>query len=187
MPDVLRVYPAYIKGSAEEVLVIDQQFLKVWAAIGDSRTKVINKIFQAGLETLMESDELEGQIDKTGFNIYRKMQEVNSRLMQKNNLEFLYEHLELDEFIQFCDSNKLDHETFLIDYRAAPPSRQARSKIINDWLKWRLADGEYHPVVEIREAMIEQDVIINNDWDYVKNIASREGYSNNDKRGHWKI
>lgn len=188
MPQVHKVYPAFIKGSSEEVMAFDEQFLTIWAALGCSKTKAINQVFQAGLEAIVQLDEFEGQVDKTGFNIYRKIREINSRRTLKGNLEFLYEHLPLDEFRQFCTTNDIDADHFLKMYRAAPPSPDAKGKIINDWLQEHLADHNEHAITDIQKAIMEQDIIVSkDDWNYVKNIASREGYSSNAKRGYWKL
>jgi len=188
MTKILRVYPAYIKDEPEIVLKTDQTFIEVWAALGKSRTEAINEIFTAGLDRLAESKELEGKIDKRGLAIFRKWQKLRVKIIEKEQLEFIYEQSTLEEFKQFCEENEIDHESFLKDYQLHLPTPRAKSKIMEDWIGYMLAENVEVEVDEIRQAAEMEGVITNeDDWNLMKNIASRKGYSGNAKRGYWKL
>lgn len=188
MVEILRVYPAYIKGTPDKVLPFEEKFIRVWAALGGSRTEVINSAFTKGLEVLAESEELEGKLDKRSFAISRKWLEKQARVIEKEQLEYIYEQSTLEEFKQFCEENEIDHESFLKDYQLHLPTPRAKSKIMEDWVSYMLAGNAEVEVDEIRQAAEMEGVITNeDDWNLMKNIASRKGYSGNARRGYWKL
>jgi len=188
MAEMLRVYPAYIKGGPEEVLATDEKFIKVWAALGDSRTKAINRIFREGLNLLANSKELEGKIDKRAFAISRKWLEKQARVIEKGQLEYIYEQSTLEEFKQFCEENEIDHESFLENYQLQLPTPRAKSKVMEDWIGYTLAGGMEVEVDSIRQAAEVKGIVTSeDDWNLMKNIASRKGYSGNARRGYWKL
>lgn len=188
MTKILRVYPAYIKDEPEVVLKTDQTFIEVWAALGKSRTETINDIFTVGLEQLAKSKKLEGKIDKRGLAIFRKWQKLRVRIIEKEQLEFIYEQSTLEEFKQFCEENEIDHESFLEDYQLRLPTPRAKSKIMEDWIGYMLAGDMEVEVDSIRQAAEVKGIVANeDDWNLMKNIASRKGYSGNARRGYWKL
>ena len=188
MSEMLKVYPAYIKGPPEEVAPLDETFLKVWAAMGCSRTKAINDIFRAGLTTVLDkNEELKSTVDVSALAIIKKWQEKVASVGRKEQLEYIYEHSTLDEFVEFCEENKIDHEGFLEEYRITVMATRTKSDVIAHWLKYTLADGEEYSAEDIREAAEIEGVVENDmDWSLVKNIASKEGYSSGGKRGYWR-
>lgn len=188
MTKILRVYPAYIKDEPEVVLKTDQTFIEVWAALGTSRTEAINHIFTVGLEQLAGSKELEGKIDKRGLAIFRKWQKLRVRVIEKEQLEFIYEQSTPEEFKQFCEENEVDHESFLKDYQLRLPTPKAKSKVMEEWIGYTLAGDVEVEVGSIRQAAEMEGVVSSeDDWNLMKNIASRKGYSSNARRGYWKL
>ena len=188
MADMLRVYPAYIKGEPEKVLSTDQTFIQIWAALSCSRTDAINRIFEEGLAKLADSSELEGRIDGKSLAIFRKWQEIQTKISEKSQLELIYEHSALDEFQTFCDKHEIDHEDFLRVYRLDLPTSRAKSKVMEDWIRYMLSDGDERSVQDIKYAAEIEGVATNDDdWNLMKNIASQKGYSGNAKRGYWKL
>lgn len=188
MAEMLRVYPAYIKGTPDKVLPLEEKFIRVWAALGGSRTDVINSAFTEGLELLANSEKLEGKLDKRGFAISRKWLEKQVKVIEKEQLEYIYEQSTLEEFKQFCEKNEIDHESFLEDYQLHLPTVRAKSKVMEDWIGYMLASDVEVEVDSIRQAAEVKGIVANeDDWNLMKNIASRKGYSGNARRGYWKL
>lgn len=181
---IIRVFPAYIKGPPAKVLAVDERFIKLWAAYKGSRTDAINKVFEAGLEAEEKREDLETPQTTA---IQKKHQDVMQELATQGELEFIYEHLSRPEFVSFCKENDIDYQKFLKNYGIKLPSVGTKSKIMKDWLKYVLADGDEHAIADIKEkAKIEHIVRDETDWSLMKNVASRAGYSGSGERGCWR-
>jgi len=188
MSEMLKVYPAYIKGPPEEVLPTEETFVKIWAAMGCSRTKAINEIFEAGLDAVLDkNEELKSVVDSSAMAIKKKWQEKIAAVSRQGQLEYIYEHSTLDEFIGFCTENGIDHEAFLEGYRIDTAETKTKSENMTSWLKYILADGEEYSVGDIKESA-EIDKVVNNDsdWRLMKSVASQKGYSSGGRRGYWR-
>jgi len=187
MTESLKVYPVCSRGTREEVITIELQFIKIWAVLGGSRTDAINRIWFAGLKALAESEELEGKIDKRAIAIIEKWREIIAGSSTNSMLEQIYENTEYDVFVEFCKENEIDHEKFLKDYRLKLPDSTNKSKVMADWLKYTLADGNEYRAVDIKEAAeIDRVIVSESDWSLMKHVASREGYSSGGKHGYWR-
>lgn len=183
-----RVYPAYVKGEPEEIFAIEKMFIEVWAALGISKTKTINRAFSEGLRVLADSKELEGKIDSRSLAIFKKWQEIQAKISERSQLELIYEHTDPQEFQEFCNKNDIDYEAFLQRYRLDLPSNKAKSKVLDDWIRYYLADGNEADVHDIRDMAETEGIIASeDDWNLMKNIASRNGYSGSARRGYWKL
>jgi hypothetical protein len=186
---ILRVYPAYIKDTADRVMAIDEQFLEVWAALGKSRTDTINEIFIVGLETIADRKELEGKVNKSNYAIWKKQREIEGVIARMRNLGFIYENMTLDEFQSFCNQEGIDAERFLENYKFDVPRPRTRTEIIQRWLSVHLADGKMKSVDSIREAAEREGIIepdSEKEWGLIKSVASKEGYSSAGPRGLWR-
>jgi hypothetical protein len=186
MSDSVRVYPAYMRGTKEELITIELEFGKMWAALKCSRTDAINEIFLAGMKALPEREDLADKVDNKAISVYLKWREVVAGESTQTMLEQIYEAMELEEFREFCDHNSIDHERFLKAYMMNPPTTQAKSKTMESWLNYILGDGEEYEASDVRSAAeIEQVVHNDSDWNLMKNVASRMGYSSGGRRGYW--
>lgn len=186
MADPVKVYPAYFKGDAIDQ--IDDMFLKIWAAKGVSRTIVINEIFEAGLKAMLDKDgELKEKVDASSLAIRRMYKEKMAQARDKEQLDFIYESSGLDEFVEFCERNGIDHEKFLITYKTTMPTTKTKSESMARWLEKILGSGEEYSVEDMRDAAEEDRMVLDDsDWNLMKTVASREGYSKGGKRGYWK-
>lgn len=187
MSEMLKVYPAYFKGTAEDILPVDETFLKIWAAMGCGRTKAINNVFEAGLWAVLDKDdELKKVVDTSALAIKKKWQEKMAQVTRQGQLEYIYEHSTLDEFIGFCRENEIDHEAFLEGYRVDTAETRTKSENMASWLKYILADGEEYGIGDIKEAA-KIDKVVNDDldWSLMKKVASQKGYSSGGRRGYW--
>jgi len=187
MTESLKVYPVCSRGTREEVITIELQFIKIWAVLGGSRTDAINRIWFAGLKALIGSEELEGKIDKKAIAIIEKWREVIAGSSTRSMLEQIYENTEHDSFVQFCKDSEIDHEEFLKDYRLRLPDNTSKSQVMEGWLKYTFADGNEYKAVDVRKAA-EIEGVVNNesDWSLMKHVASKEGYSSGGRHGYWR-
>lgn len=186
MSDSVYVYPAYIRGTKEELVVVELEFGRIWSALKCSRTDAINEVFLAGMVALPERKDLAGKVDNQAIAIYSKWREVVSGESKQTMLEQIYEAMDLQEFREFCEQYGVDHEQFLKAYMMSPPTTQAKSKTMENWLKYILGDGEEYQIVDVRAAAEIEEVVQNDsDWNLMKNVASRMGYSSGGKRGYW--
>jgi len=189
MPKMSRTFPVYISGEPEEVSSTEQRFTRVWAAIGKSKTGAIREIFYKGLDAYEEELSDKGELkddDKQSLVIGKKWYEITKKVADKGRLEYLYEHMPLEEFIEFCSENSIDYETFLHSYRFSTAGGASKSKSMSDWLAYTLMDGEEKSVQEIREAAETEAVVsTDNDWNLMKYVASQKGYSGG-RRGYWR-
>jgi hypothetical protein len=186
MSDPVKVYPAYFKGDA--INQIENMFLKIWAAKGLGRTTVINEVFETGLRAMLDKDgELRSKVDASSLAIRAKYKEKMARVMDQEQLEFVYETSALDEFVEFCTESGIDHEKFLATYKTTVATAKTKSEAMSRWLKDTLGNGEEYNTEDIKEAA-EIDRVINDesDWNLMKSVASREGYSKGGKRGYWR-
>ena len=188
---VSRTFPVYVSGEPEEVGEVEGRFMKVWAALGKSKTETIVSIFSKGLEALWKELTERGELkessdDKQSQAISKKWYEITQKVAGKERLEYLYERMPLEEFIEFCSENSIDYETFLHDYRFSTAGGASKSKSMSDWLAYTLADGEERSVYEVREAAeAERLVSSDRDWNLMKYVASQAGYSSG-RRGYWR-
>lgn len=186
MSDSVYVYPAYIRGTKEELVTIELEFGKLWVALKCSRSDAINEIFLAGMEALPKREDLADKVDNRAIAIYSKWRKIVSSDSTQTMLEQIYETMELNEFREFCEQSNVDHERFLKAYMMNPPTTQAKSKTMESWLNYILGNGEEYQIADVRDAAeIEQIVQDDSDWNLMKNVASRMGYSSGGKRGYW--
>jgi len=187
MAQVIRVYPVYSRGSPDEVLELETQFIKVWAALGTSKTGAINHIWFAGLKAV--SDELGDKVDGKTIAIITKLEALRRQADSSDQelLAELYERMGLADFGEFCEAHEIDYEEFLRTYAIKSPTPATKTQAMLEWLKELLANGEEYEVGDIKAAAeIEGIIRDEQDWSLMKNVASREGYSSAAGRGFWR-
>lgn len=150
-------------------------------------------IFMAGLEALEERFKAEGGFTPDEINridlakIYR---EHRQRRADTVLLAETRDKVTPDKFVALCRERDWEPDDLLAEYErivAETAGKLSRSKDYEIFLRHTLADGESHPTDTIRKCaervgLVQGDV----DWNLMRQIAAKFGYTNPAKRGYWQ-
>lgn len=178
-----KVYPAYIKGSREEVAAIEDKFVRIWARLKTSRTGAINEVFLAGLEALQDAGDRTA-MDKLAVHV----QGVRAQKATTAMLEELYENLPFEKFVEVCGEIGVDPHEFSQTYTISLPTVSSKRVAMERWLKKYLSDGLVRSVDSVKKAAQDAGVVESEtDWNTLTVYASTLGYSGNAPRGYWRM
>lgn len=171
-------------------LAIAQYTLKM------STTDFMRYLLISGLElieSLIQKGE-KGKIPERGapehqdFAVAHKIKEIYGKMATGNQLEFLYEAMGAEQFIEWCKTENVEYEEFMAEFTWMSQTK-TQSEKDKDWLKTYLEGSGDSPCSEIRKFAFEsQYVSSETEWNRVEQAGRRMGLHHNDqRRGYWAL
>lgn len=131
------------------------------------------------LKEIAKTGDAEAQIE---VDIQEKLLEIQRFETKWTNLNKLYDRMSAEDFQQWCAEKNISISDFLEWQERKETNTWADS--VRKWLSGLLKDGNPIQVSAIKQMAIEAGMIDTTDshsekqqWDYIRQIASREGYT----------
>jgi len=189
MPDTIRRYFILIKMSTSEAISWDERLSEVLNSLPHvSKTQSYATVFAKGVEAL-ERESLDRFLGK-----HQKRLAVNTKLrtlkelkVQDEELSELFGELGFDAFVEWCDENEVDWQSFLQRHQSTDRGNGREPRWSETALSW-LSELLSHPksTLEIRERAVHEGLIdgSDHDWGKLRTLACRAGFTGSEK-GTW--
>ncbi len=191
---VSRRYHIHYKFESEEANLWDLRLSDVLNTTDKSLSysQAYAYLLTKGVESV-EMDQIENGVDLKHAKLATALSQLRKEKSIKRLLAELFEEMGLDKFVDFCQENKFDWEEIINEYNW---SRQSKPTPWHDkvelLLQDILSDGKPHQLVEIKQILIDANILDESDeivfkrqWDNVRQIASRAGFTTGEM-GVWQ-
>lgn len=171
-----------------KVTEIEQDFTTVKNILKVSNSEVIRKIFLVGLKAILEENNLESVIFDQKSNARMRMLATIARNKQEiSEMNKIYQALGEEGFREWCDETGHDADIFLQKYTYTQPKKNKQERVL-EFLEKYLSDRQPHKT-EVIKLAAEQAGIIDTEigWNYIKTVASREGFTQEASYGYWQM
>lgn len=184
----LAMFSVCFRGSAYMTSGLRYRVAAMQNALHVTKTECCNRIFEAGLAQL-EKENAES-IDQTAKVFAEKKRELDEQQQLMDQMTEFYASMPLEDFLQFCKKAEVKEEIvdkFLENYTWRNEDQRWASRADN-FLREVLINNEQVPVSKIKEMAIAQGIIEDTatDWQRMKTLASRHGFTNCPKYAHWQ-
>lgn len=170
---------------------IDQAVRLLASVFKLTEREMWKRIFVAGILYLLEKMDLMGHKSAQAFRIALFTRDRAVSQNGQRQIQFIRDTTSDEEWADFCKTHGVDPDGYV---RKVFASAKATADMFNwnaqvsQWLSRILSDGEEHDPSEL-EAMAKRDGLVKTakDWNNVRVLASRLGYSSQRNRGKWKL
>jgi len=191
MPETIRRYFILIKMDADEAVLWDEKLTEVLNSLPHtSKTQSYATVFVEGVEAL-ERERAGGfsEEHQRRLAVDTKLRTLVELRARDKKLDELYGELGFDAFVEWCDENDVDWESFFQRHQPTERDDDREPRWSETALSW-LSEFLVHPrsTTEIREQAVHRGLINggNRDWGKLRALACRAGFTRGD-RGIWSL